>query len=208
MNRRDFVVRGAAAAAAIGMAQCAVALASKSAPAGAVRGALPYKVIFDARFDACRAFAAGAARLGCPVQRIAGDVTALWFNELQPHWARGEGSIVGMTTGTSLFCLEQLAWGQWMRVRARIEHWSGPDGTLRHRLLLPDSILPEATAALAGDARWPERLAGPLVNGLSVSRYRGSAERVVCTRSVSRDDPRPSLVSWIIATPATRVRAV
>ena len=98
MNRRDFVVGSTVAAAGIGIASGALALASCPAAGSAIHGPLPYKVIFDTRFAASRSFAAGAARLSCPIQGIAGDVTALWFNELQPRWARGEGTIVGMTT--------------------------------------------------------------------------------------------------------------
>ena len=197
MNRRDFVVHSAAAVAGIGITQCA--LASIPEASAAVRAPRPYKVVFDTRFEACRAFAAGAARLGCPIRPIAGDVTALWFNELQPSWARGEGAVVGITNHKSLFCLEQLAWDDWMRVRARIEHRSAPDGTVRHRLFMPRPALQAATMALAGDEKWSERLAVPLVNAVSADTRERPAEGIAVTRGAAHFDSHLSLVSWVIA---------
>jgi hypothetical protein len=197
MNRRDFVVHSAAAVASIGIAQ----RASASFPelGAAVRALRPYKVVFDQRFEPCRAFAAGAERLGCPIRPIAGDVTALWFDELQPSWARGEGPIVGITNHRALFCLEQLAWDDWMRVRARIEHHFEPDGTVRHRLFMPRSALHSAAVALAGDEKWPERLAVPLVSALSVDSRERPEEWTAVTRGPARGASHLSLASWVIA---------
>jgi hypothetical protein len=187
------------AAAGVGVVGLNVAGVSEAATLGAVRGPLPYKAIFDTRFATSRSFAVGAARLGCPTRSIAGDVTALWFNELQPHWARGGGAIVGMTTDHSLFCLEQLAWDHWLRVVARIEHRTESDGTTRHRLFLHGTALEETRAALAGNARWPERLAAPLVNQLQFESFARTAERVTVTSRPSCRDRSASLVSWVIA---------
>ena len=134
MNRRDFVVCGSGVVAALGVAALGAAGPAEAERPRSVPGRLPHKVIVDKRFQESCGFGYAAAQLGCAVQPISGDVTSLWFNELQPLWARGEGEIVGMTTQASLMCLEQLAWNQWMRVAARIEHRSEPDGTVRHRL--------------------------------------------------------------------------
>ena len=120
----SFVVGAALGVAALGSAGAVGSEYSRS-----LRGRLPYRVIVDQRFQEARAFGHGAAQLGCTIQPITGDVTSLWFNELQPLWARGEGEIVGMTTGASLMCLEQLAWNQWMRVVARVDHRAESDGT-------------------------------------------------------------------------------
>jgi hypothetical protein len=197
MNRRDFVVHSTAAVASIGIAQRAVA--SIPELSAAVRAPRPFRVVFDKRFEPCRAFAAGAARLRCPVRPIAGDVTALWFDELQPSWARGEGTLVGITNDKALFCLEQLAWDDWMRVRARIEHRFKPDGTVRHRLFMPRSALQSAAMALAGDEKWPERLAVPLATALRVDGREPAAEWTVVTRGPARGASQLSLVSWVIA---------
>lgn len=118
MNRRDFVFRSTAATAGIGLATLGQA-AINNAAVGWPESSGPFKVVFDARFDAARAFATGAERRGWPVHAIEGDVTALWLYELQPRWAAGDGTVVGLTTERSLLCLEQLAWDQWMRVVTR-----------------------------------------------------------------------------------------
>ena len=206
MKRRDFVVHGAAAVASVGIAQRA--LASIPELGAAVRAPRPYRVVFDQRFAPCRAFAAGAGRLGCPVRPIAGDVTALWFDELQPSWARGEGTVVGVTNDKALFCLEQLAWDDWMRVRARIEHHFKPDGTVRHRLFMPRSALRSAAVALAGDEKWPERLAVPLVTALGADSRERPVEWTAVTRGPARGASQLSLVSWVIAPSSVRATSL
>jgi hypothetical protein len=201
VNRRDFAVRAGAVAVSLGIARGAGALALPAANATAIRGRLPYKILFDERFEASRSFAAGAQRLGCPIQSIAGDVTALWFDELQPSWARGEGTIIGMTTHTSLFCLEQLARDHWMRVTARIEHRPGPHGTLRHELNLPEPTMQQVAAVLVMDTQWPARLAAPLVEGLRVASRGKVTEKIMVARSVAPGTSFVSLVTWAIAAP-------
>jgi hypothetical protein len=111
MDRRKFCFSSAAAA--VGLA-AEIALPSASIPL--------YKVIFDARFAASRAFATVAASAGRATAAIRGDVTALWFDDLRLRWATEGGAIAGMTTPRSLFCLEQLAKDHWMRVIVRAEH--------------------------------------------------------------------------------------
>ncbi len=194
MNRRDFVVHSASAAAAIGLA----AFATSGAAEG-VRGPRPYKVIYDARHQACCSFGSRAAALRCPIQPITGDVTALWFKELQPLWAERKLPIVGMTTPASLLCLEQLAWEQWMRVVARVEHRQDTDGTLRHRLVLQQATLPAARAALTDDAHWAERMLAPLLMELGAGQSGRRPETVVLAPGMARNGPALSLVSWIIA---------
>lgn len=160
---------------------------------------LPYKVIFDRRFDASRLFAAGAARLGCRVEPICGDVTALWREDLRPQWAQGEGAIVGMTTASSLFCLELMARDHWMKVVARAEHRASSAGGVRHRLFLQGATLPDVCAALGDDARWPARLAAPLIGQLDRDHSRGVDEAVVETAGCRWTPQSEPLVSWVIA---------
>lgn len=119
MNRRNLVGQTVAAAIGIGVTGLALGAPAESAASGR---RLPYKVIFDQRFDAARQFAAGAAGLGCRIEPIAGDVTALRREDLRLTWSRGEGAIVGMTTASSLLCLDLLARDQRMKVVARAEH--------------------------------------------------------------------------------------
>jgi hypothetical protein len=84
-----------------------------------------YKVIFDERFPASVAFADQARSEGLPVHGIRGDVTALWFHDLDLRWKQGPAAIAGLTDANALFCLDLLARDKGMSVEARTE-W--PDG--------------------------------------------------------------------------------
>lgn len=78
-----------------------------------------YKVIFDDRFSAARAFGSSAESRGLRTAVIRGDITALWLDDLKAHWQSGGATIVGMTTPQTLLCLEQLAHDTWRRVLQR-----------------------------------------------------------------------------------------
>jgi hypothetical protein len=84
-----------------------------------------YKVVFDTRYAAARAFAAETASRGIRITGIEGDVTALWVHDLRAHWAAGGCAVAGMTTERSLLCLEQLAHDTWQRVLARVQYRPG-----------------------------------------------------------------------------------
>jgi hypothetical protein len=112
MDRRQFCTAGAAL----------LAVGAAAAPAGST--ALPKdaafaRAIFDSRFAASRAFARAAQRRGVAVMAIRGDVTALWQRDLKGYWARGGGAVAGLTTQTSLLCLEQMARDHWRQVCSR-----------------------------------------------------------------------------------------
>ena len=203
MNRRDFVVCSASTAAGIGVAAIGLRAHGDASLQGP-RRPLPYKVIFDTRYRASRAFGDQAAKLGLALRPIAGDVTSLWFRELQPLWARCEGAVVGMTTCASLLCLEQLARDHWMRVVARVEHRRRSDGMLCHRLFLPRATLRSANLALAQREHWAEGMISPLVARLANKHSGRAVESVVLTADRSREDPGITLVSWVIATRPSR----
>jgi hypothetical protein len=200
MNRRDFVAAGAAVTASLAASSLLTSIAAGpvAAPAGTDRVPL-YKVIFDTRFEDSRAFADAAQRMGERVHGIEGDVTALWFEELKPRWARGEGPIAGMNTLSSLFCLEQVAWNDWLRVVARAEHLPQPGGGLRHRVTAAGGTLAAGCAALASGRDWARRIAPPLL----ACRKADDAVRMQRTvagvpRMSAASDLEP-LVSWVIA---------
>jgi hypothetical protein len=88
-----------------------------------------YKVIFDDRFSAARAFGASAERNGLRTAVISGDITALWLDDLKAHWQFGGAAIAGMTTPRILLCLEQLAHDTWRRVLSRVEYPAGRAGS-------------------------------------------------------------------------------
>jgi hypothetical protein len=75
-----------------------------------------YKAVYDERFDGPCAFAAGAAERHIPMAPIRGDITSLFFDDLDLRWKRGPVLLAGYTTPASLFCLDLLARDRGMRV--------------------------------------------------------------------------------------------
>ena len=80
-----------------------------------------YKVIYDRRFPASVAFGDIWKARGAAVHAIRGDITGLWFHDLDLQWKKQPLAIAGLTAHGPLFCLERLAWDQGMRVIAREE---------------------------------------------------------------------------------------
>ncbi len=76
-----------------------------------------YKVVFDERFEDACAFASDASARRIPTAAIRGDITSLFYNDLDLRWKQGPVSLAGYTTAASLFCLDLLARDRGMRVR-------------------------------------------------------------------------------------------
>jgi hypothetical protein len=75
-----------------------------------------YKAIFDERFPAPCAFAAGATERRIPTAPIRWDITRLFFDDLDLRWKQGPVLLAGFTTPASLFCLDLLARDRGMRL--------------------------------------------------------------------------------------------
>jgi hypothetical protein len=86
-------------------------------PLSARPGRPYYKAVFDERFEDARAFATQATARAMPTVAIRGDVTNLFFNDLDLRWKRGPVWLIGVTTPASLFCLHLLACDRGMRLR-------------------------------------------------------------------------------------------
>ena len=84
--------------------------------AGRARVPTFYKAVFDERFADSRAFAKSAAERGMPTAAIRGDVTRLFYDDLDLRWKQGPVLLTGCTTRASLFCLDLLARDRGMRV--------------------------------------------------------------------------------------------
>jgi hypothetical protein len=76
-----------------------------------------YRAVFDERFKEARAFATQATARATPTVAIRGDVTNLFFNDLDLRWKLGPVWLIGFTTSASLFCLHLLARDRGMRLR-------------------------------------------------------------------------------------------
>lgn len=103
-NRRTFLKYSIAAGAII-------------RPISSQAAVLPYyNAVFDERFDEPRLFAHAAAARHIPIVAIRGDVTNLFFHDLDLRWNDGPIQMAGYTTPASLFCLDLLARDRGMRL--------------------------------------------------------------------------------------------
>lgn len=160
MDRRTFC-----SSSAVGALGVAAACARGESPL--VQGGTPiplHKILFDSRFASGRAFGAAGARGGHTAVALQGDVTAVWLRDLQPHWAACGGAIAGMTTAASLFCLEQMAKDQWLRVLVRIDHRRSTGGAFAHRVTAAESTVKRICATFASPypGPWPDAALGAL----------------------------------------------
>lgn len=127
-NRREFIRGGVAATLLAGIGYGPAGMA-----AGQRRPAVPlYRAIFDERFPDSREFAREVSALGVATRAIRGDITDLWFNDLDLAWRRQPRAVAGLTTESALFCLEQLAMGHRLRVVFRAEHAVQPERCIEH----------------------------------------------------------------------------
>ncbi len=92
--------------------------ASALIPPLSARPVMPYyKAVFDERFEDARTFAIQATACATPTVAIRGDVTNLFFNDLDLRWKLGPVWLIGFTTPASLFCLHLLARDRGMHLR-------------------------------------------------------------------------------------------
>ncbi|HXA76126.1 MAG TPA: hypothetical protein VNV41_03250 [Candidatus Acidoferrales bacterium] len=195
-SRREFLQIGVAAlalpiSARAGLAPAILGQANESTPTPL------YKVIFDERFASSRAFADEVKRLGGSVYGIKGDITDLWFTDLDARWKREPVGIAGLTEHGPLFCLERLAWDHGMRVVYRADHTYRADGYMEHELSGSERMLREAVNISSSGPDWGNRTAS-LLTRCPASKAQASKMTVVTPTLQQADDPE-HLVSWVIA---------
>jgi len=147
IDRRRFLEMSSAASLAAALPQvpgaAAGSLSARSPEPAALK---PHLVIFDERFEAARRFGVSVRSIPVPVHPIRGDVTQLWYSLLHPLWKRAPVPIAGLTTYAVMFCLEQLARDQQLRM-------------LRY----------DAGKAAHGFAGWPMERAAVIARGFRTS---------------------------------------
>jgi hypothetical protein len=194
-SRREFLQMGVAALALPISAHAALS-PTPSILDGDPNATPLYKVVFDERFSASRAFAEEAERLGQSVHGIKGDMTDLWYHDLHARWTQGPVAIAGLTAHGPIFCLERLAWDHRMRVVFRVDHRYRPDGSIEHAISGPPSMLRRA-AALSDEINWSSEMAN-LITRCPAMRSQTSQCNVIGPTAKRTDDPE-HLISWVIA---------
>jgi hypothetical protein len=125
-SRREFIQAGLAASLLpVAASELPAAVSVKESQAPPVSF---YKVIFDERFPSSVAFGQEWKARGAAVHAIRGDITDLWFHDLDLQWKKQPVTIAGLTAHGPLFCLERLAWDHGMRVTSRVEQKERYDG--------------------------------------------------------------------------------
>jgi len=154
-----------------------------------------YKVVYDTRFAAGVEFARCASARGLSAHAIDGDMTRFWYDDLYHRWRQSPAAIAGLTAYGALFCLEQLAWDQRMRVVFRAEHSVTDAGCVAHRFEGPAVLLPAAAEAASGPD-WPAAMAD-VITQCPRGRPERAIARVVTPASTSASTE--PLFSWVIA---------
>lgn len=195
MKRRDFV---AACLASAGVVAVRAPYARSAADHSPVRLAL-----FDTRYPAAVAFSGTFNRRGVALAPFAGDVTAVWYEQLDPVWRREPISVAGMTTPATLFCLEQLAWDHGLRVAFRGTHDPAPGGGVAHVLEVAKHRPQHLLRSFSEERPWAVQVADHMASiRKPAPAFPSEPEaRSACQlrTPASRYDPGTRLVSWLIA---------
>jgi hypothetical protein len=157
-----------------------------------------YKVLFDARFPASVRFGTAARSLGVATHLIRGDITDLWYHDLDARWKKSPVAIAGLTAQGAIFCLERLAWDHGMRVVFRGDHQYLPDGSIEHALVGPESLMHQASGLRSDGDDWGARLAS-LVAHVPEGQSAPAKASLRARAAPPAGTESESLVSWVIA---------
>jgi hypothetical protein len=194
INRRQFLERGSL----LGAGSLLPTVSPVGLPAARGAGCLGCAVV-DGRYAASRAFAHELQRSGVTVHVTAGDVTRVWFEQLQPMWRTSPTPVAGFTPFAALFCLERLGWDHDLRLVYRALHDAGERRGLEHRIAAGTRLRQQLRLALNAEP-WAGRLAGALAASDSWDREApitsSTPEMTLIARTASGGLP---LYSWVIA---------
>jgi hypothetical protein len=158
-------------------------------------------VLIDDRHAEARAFGAALARRGSRVLPVThGDVTALWLGEIGPAWRRAPLPVAGLTRPPVLFCLEQLAWAQGLRVVFHAEHvvtTSRPTSHAVHACAVGGEGLDVGDLAMRGPL-WPLQVADTVAR-FDATRRDGRPGPSCAGLMPALPADAELLTSWIIA---------
>lgn len=190
VNRREVIASG------LGVSLLAGTGAAGAAAAGLIgegsARTLPGVAMFIAeeRIAAARHAARAAASKGASVRLVGEDVTAL-YEWLALQWRGTPFPVAGLTSPTTLFVLERLAWDHGLRTPYRGEH-RRVCGQLEHRLPSSPALLARLESARE---RWAEALGNSLVEGPSTN----FAPSKTCASFALLGCSGDTLTSWLLA---------
>ena len=114
------------------------------------------RVVFDDRYPEAVAFAHAAGGTAATSRALdRGDVTALWYDELDAAWRDKPLTIAGMTQFGPMFVLERLARERGLELIMRIEHGVPSQGTMAHEVMGPPETAIAAEYLEAQPLDWP-----------------------------------------------------
>jgi hypothetical protein len=186
-NRRE-IIQAALAAAAVLPCLDTFAAAPANMPL--------YKVLYDQRSQPALIFATRATRLGALVHATRGDVTDVWFNELQPRWKQHQTAVAGLTDFHSLFVLDMMARDAAMRAVYMAVHRFRGQSAIEHRLFGPRELVRRASPNFAG-SDWASEAAGVVTQ--FPSSYSVAAPHSSIAEARNLELSPGDLVSWVIA---------
>lgn len=196
-TRRDVLASGVAAS--ITLTPGLAALATDKAPGIAMRQPPTklYKIAFDGRYAAGRAFGDEAKRMGGDVHDIDGDVTPLWFNDLRIRWKHAPVAVAGLTTFSSFLSLRLMAMDAGIRpVYRGYHHLEKP---VRHEMFGPENMLPQSHELRAFQRGWETAVARLILTWPQEAAQPVKGESTTLALANERLLSSMSLTSWILA---------
>jgi hypothetical protein len=155
-----------------------------------------HKVLVDGELAESVSYGEAAESGGFPLHVFArGDISDVWYDELDLLWRQRRAPIAGLTRHGPLFVLERFAWDRGMRVVFRGEHSSGPATVVSHELRGGEEAVAAASRLVASGADWAEALA--LASMLADPRPGPVRARTFTSAGPLSSGER--LYSWVIA---------
>jgi hypothetical protein len=153
------------------------------------------RFVFDNRFAAAVELAQHVEHHGVAVAETSGDLTDLWYHELDLRWKKAPMALAGVTTRGGLFVLETLAADHRMHVVYRGAHAVPQNGRVAHVLSGPAHLIARA-AQNSGGSFW-EHLGRTMTE--CPRDERRLTERTLTTRAGQTQAREEPIYSWIIA---------
>jgi len=190
-TRRDFIGGSIAAGVLAGIGYAPGVLA-RNKPAGVAL----YKAIYDERYTEGVQFADEINSLGIATRAIRGDITDVWFEDLDLRWKQSPVAVAGLTTESALFCLERLAWDHRLRVVFRADHALAP-GCVEHTVSCSSATLDQLHDLERIPTGWWAPEVAHVVADIP-ARQLPDSTRTVRTPATGSGEAG-FLVSWVIA---------